>query len=153
MADDEGQRLLTALVTEHFAQQGTATATISESGSRAALYMVSLSSSLVALGFAASSPTAFAPLAGAVIPILFLLGWFTVGRLVDTSIQSVVALERVSQIRAYYTTLTPDAQRRRDWRAECVRRSIALRCRHRGTRERLRSRSRARRSGTGGHRP
>lgn len=28
MADDEGQRLLTALVTEHFAQQGTATATI-----------------------------------------------------------------------------------------------------------------------------
>ena len=76
----------------------------------------------MALGFAASSLTAFAPLAGAVISILFRLGWFTVGQLVDTSIQSVVALERVSRIRAYYTTLTPDAQRRRDWRAECVRR-------------------------------
>lgn len=49
------QAFMSALVTEHFAQQSAASATISESSSRASLYLLSLSSSLVALGFATQS--------------------------------------------------------------------------------------------------
>ncbi len=61
-----------------------------------------------------------------------------------------------SSVRAGKSAPTHDAHSRRpeEKRLPCGMRapSIAPRCRHRGTRERLRSRSRARRSGTGGHR-
>ena len=41
------QAFMSALVTEHFVLQTGATATVSEAGTRASLYLVSLSSSLV----------------------------------------------------------------------------------------------------------
>jgi len=82
--DDHGDRtaLMSALVTEHFVLQSRASSTISESSSRSTLYLLSLSSSLVALGFATqSSEQAFAPFAAALLPTMFLLGLFTVVRL------------------------------------------------------------------------
>lgn len=45
------QELLTALTTEHFTLQGARSQTASESASRASLYILSVSSVLVALGF------------------------------------------------------------------------------------------------------
>jgi len=42
---------LTALTTEHFTLQGARSQTASESASRASLYILSVSSALVALGF------------------------------------------------------------------------------------------------------
>jgi hypothetical protein len=42
---------MSALVTEHYVLQATASATISEAAGRASLYIYSLSSSLVAIGF------------------------------------------------------------------------------------------------------
>jgi hypothetical protein len=101
--------LLTALVTEQSIQQTIAGSTISESSGRASLYMTSLSAVLVSLGFASASIRVFDPFAAAVLPTLFLLGCFTISRLTDTAIESVVALERVSLIRSYYLTLHPDA--------------------------------------------
>lgn len=110
---DDGQRrdaFHSALVTEHFVLQSAASATISESSSRSSLYLLSLSSSLVALGFATqASAEAFAPFAAAVLPTLFLLGCFTVVRLVDTSIENVRCLRRISRIRRYYAGLVPEA--------------------------------------------
>jgi hypothetical protein len=47
---------MSALVTEHFVLQSAASSTISESGSRVAIYLSALSSGLVAIGFASSSP-------------------------------------------------------------------------------------------------
>jgi hypothetical protein len=49
-APDRGE-LLTALTTEHFTLQGARSQTMSESSSRAALYIGAVSSTLVALGF------------------------------------------------------------------------------------------------------
>jgi hypothetical protein len=46
----ERQALLTMLTTEHFTLQGARANTVSESTARAALYVGSLSASLVALG-------------------------------------------------------------------------------------------------------
>jgi len=51
----ESPAFMSALVTEHFALQAVSSATISESGSRAALYLAALSSGLVAIGFASSA--------------------------------------------------------------------------------------------------
>ena len=105
---EDRNALLTALVTEHSVQQSIASSTIGEASGRASLYMTSLSSTLIALGFLADT-AAFAPFVGAAFPAVLILGWFTIARLVDTSIQAIVASERVNTIRAYYTTLTADA--------------------------------------------
>jgi hypothetical protein len=96
-----------ALGTEYFVLQSTASSTISESGSRVSIYLSSLASGLVALGFSSSSPRAFASLAFTVLPTVFVLGWFTIVRLIDTSVANVVSLRRMELIRAYYAALAP----------------------------------------------
>lgn len=103
--------LMSALVTEHFALQSAASATISESGSRSSIYLASLSSGLVAIGFASSSPTILGLLACTIFPTVFLLGWFTVVRLVDTTVENVTAGHRIERIRRYYASLDPSGPR------------------------------------------
>jgi hypothetical protein len=98
-----------ALVTEHFVLQSAASTTVSEASSRASLYMVTLSSALVALGFTSQSDTAFGPFLAVVIPTVVLLGIFTVVRLVDTGVENLQFLRSMANIRAYYRELTPDA--------------------------------------------
>jgi hypothetical protein len=101
---------INALGTEYFVLQSTAGSTISESGSRVSIYLSSLASGLVALGFSSSSPRAFASLAFTVLPTMFVLGWFTIVRLIDTSVANIVSLRRMELIRAYYAALAPMAQ-------------------------------------------
>jgi hypothetical protein len=99
--------LMSALVTEHFVLQSAASATISESGSRVTIYLSSLSSGLVAIGFASSSPHALAALGFTVLPTVFVLGCFTVVRLIDTSVANIISLRRMERIRQYYASITP----------------------------------------------
>lgn len=80
---DEATRqsaLMSALTTEHFVLQTAASSTISEASARSSLYVLSLSSSLVAMGFTAQSRDVFIPFVASVIPAVFLLGLFTVAR-------------------------------------------------------------------------
>jgi hypothetical protein len=100
---------MSALVTEHYVIQAAASATITEAAARASLYVTSLSSSLVAIGFASRSTEVFLPFAAAVLPAVFVLGLFTVARLVDTGIENQQALRGIARIRSYYRTLTPEA--------------------------------------------
>jgi hypothetical protein len=100
---------MSALVTEHFVLQSAASTTVSEASSRASLYMLSLSSSLVGMGFVAQSTTAFTPFVAIVLPTVFVLGVFTIVRLVDTTIENLQFMAGVSRIRAYYRTLSPEA--------------------------------------------
>src|SRR5580693_926101 len=110
MADEKPPPdFISALGTEYFVLQSTASSTISESGSRVSIYLSSLASGLVALGFSSSSPRAFASLAFTVLPTVFVLGWFTIVRLIDTSVANVVSLRRMELIRAYYAALAPMA--------------------------------------------
>jgi hypothetical protein len=74
-ADKPPPEFMSALVTEHFVLQSVSSATISESSSRVTIYLSSLSSGLVAIGFASSSHKALAALAFTVLPTVFLLGW------------------------------------------------------------------------------
>jgi hypothetical protein len=103
------QALMSALVTEHFVLQSAASSTISESGSRASIYLAALSSGLVAVGFSSGSPGILAALACTIFPTIFILGCFTVVRLIDTSIAAVVAQSRIEVIRRYYLGLDPAA--------------------------------------------
>jgi hypothetical protein len=96
---------MSALVTQHFVLQGTSSSTISESGSRVSIYLSALSSGLVAIGFASDSHRALESLAFTVLPTVFMLGWFTIVRLIDTSVANAVAQRRMDRIAAYYATL------------------------------------------------
>lgn len=112
-ADSLGDRPLAfynALLTEHFVLESARGITVSESSSRASLYLMTLSSALVAFGFLASTPYAPGFLA-VVLPAVFLLGVFTYERLVQTSLEDVAALASIQRIRAYYATLLPGADR------------------------------------------
>ena len=109
---DEAARqtaLMTALTTEHFVLQTAANATIAEASARSSLYMLSLSSSLIALGFASQLREVFLPFVSAVIPAVFLLGLFTVMRLVDTSLENMQYMTGIARIRSYYRSLGPEA--------------------------------------------
>ena len=100
---------MSALVTEHFVLQTAASATVTEAASRTSLYVFSLSSSLVAMGFVSQFPETFRLFAAAILPALFVLGLFTIVRLVDTGIENQHLLRGIARIRAYYRTLTPEA--------------------------------------------
>jgi len=106
---DRQSAVMSALVTEHFALQSAASVAVGEAGGRASLYLLSLSSALVAMGFASGSREVFVPFVATVLPAVFLLGLFTVIRLVDSAIEYNRFLVAIARIRAYYRTLTPEA--------------------------------------------
>ena len=110
--DDQAERsaLLSALTTEHFVLQTANNSTYAEASARSTLYVMVLSSALVAMGFIAGSDVLI-PFAAIVLPAVFVLGIFTVVRLVETVLESQQYLTGIARIRAYYRTLGPDAAR------------------------------------------
>jgi hypothetical protein len=105
------EKLLSALTTEHFVLQTANNSTYAEASARSTLYVLVLSSSLVATGFVASSTELLIPFAAIVLPAVFMLGVFTVARLVETALESMYCLTAIARIRAYYRTLGPEAAR------------------------------------------
>jgi hypothetical protein len=110
--DQQGreQAVMSAVTTEHFVLQMAANSTVAESGARATLYVMALSSSLVALGFSVDSEQAFVPLAATILPAVFVLGIFTVVRLVATSLQNLLCLGGIVRIHEHYRQLGPEAE-------------------------------------------
>jgi hypothetical protein len=102
---------LSALTTEHFVLQTANNSTYSEASARSTLYVMALSSSVVAIGFVAGSTDLLIPFAVIVLPVVFLLGIFTVVRLVETALDSMYCLQGIARIRGYYRTLGPEAAR------------------------------------------
>jgi hypothetical protein len=111
--DEQSERtvLLTALTTEHFVLQTANNSTYAEASARSTLYVMALSSSLVAIGFVAGSTEVLIPFAAIVLPAVFVLGIFTVVRLVETALESRQYLRGIARIRGYYRTLGPEAAR------------------------------------------
>jgi hypothetical protein len=99
------QELLTMLTTEHFTLQGARGSTIAESSARSALYLGSLSASLVSLAFVAQISTtgdAFRVFALVVLPTVFVLGLFTFVRQVETMAEDLLYGRAINRIRSYY---------------------------------------------------
>ncbi len=111
--DEQSERsaLLTALTTEHFVLQTANNSTYAEASARSTLYVMALSSSLVAMGFVAGSTDQLIPFAAILLPAVFVLGIFTVVRLVETALESRQYLNGIARIRAYYRTLGSEAAR------------------------------------------
>jgi hypothetical protein len=107
----ERSALLSALTTEHFVLQTANNSTYAEASARSTLYVMVLSSTLVAIGFVAGSSDVLIPFAAIVLPAVFVLGIFTVVRLVETALDSMHCLDGIARIRAYYRTLGPEAAR------------------------------------------
>jgi hypothetical protein len=108
------QQLLTALTTEHFTLQGARSQTVSESASRSSLYLISVSSTLIALGFigqvsAVGDP--FRVFALTVLPTLYVLGLFTFVRLVQSVAEDFQYARAINRIRHHYLQLAGDHAR------------------------------------------
>ena len=106
MADEpDRQELLTALTTEHFTLQGARSQTMGESSSRASLYILSVSSTLVALGFIGQLSEVgdtFNVFALIALPTVYLLGAFTFVRLVELGAEDFLYGLAINRIRGYY---------------------------------------------------
>jgi hypothetical protein len=104
------QELLTALTTEHFTQ-GARSQTASETASRASLYILSVSSALVALGFigqASQIGTTVDVFALTVLPTLYVLGVFTFVRVVECGAEDFRYGVAINRIRNYYKQIAGD---------------------------------------------
>lgn len=113
-APDREQQLLSVLTTEHFALQGARAQTLTESASRATVYVGSVSSSLVALGFIGQISEVGAPFevfALIVLPTLYVLGIVTHIRLVECGVEDVRYGMAINRIRGYYRELAGDHAR------------------------------------------
>jgi hypothetical protein len=108
------QTLLTMLTTEHFTLQGARANTVSESTARAALYVGSLSASLVALGLLAQATqlgTAFDAFVLIVLPTLYVVGTFTFVRLAESSVEDLTYGRAINRIRGYYRDVAGEQAR------------------------------------------
>lgn len=103
-------RLLTALTTEHFTLQTARSATISDSAGRSTLFLVTVSSTVVALGFIGQVSRVGEPFrvfALVLLPALFLLGTLTYLRLIESAVEDAFYARAINRIRNYYTQLDP----------------------------------------------
>jgi hypothetical protein len=107
---DSGQ-LLVALTTEHFTLQGARSQTMSESSARASVFVFSVSSVLVALGFivqVSDVGDVFNTFALTVLPTLYLLGAVTFVRLVECGAEDLRYGMAINRIRSYYQEVAGD---------------------------------------------
>lgn len=105
------QQLLTALSTEHFTLQGARSQTMSESSARASVYVFSVSSALVALGFIGQISEVgdtFNVFALTVLPTLYVLGVVTFIRLVECGAEDFRYGLAINRIRHYYEEVAGD---------------------------------------------
>jgi hypothetical protein len=112
MGAPDPEQLLTALTTEHFTLQGARSQTMSETSARASVYMFSVSSALVALGFVSQVAdgvgVVFNTFALTVLPTIYFLGCATYVRLVELSAEDLRYGMAINRIRGYYKELAKD---------------------------------------------
>jgi hypothetical protein len=114
VAEIDRQQLLTALTTEHFGLAGARAQTTGESSSRAALYISSVSSTLVALGFIGQITEAgdtFKIFALTTLPTLYVLGLFTFIRVVENGVEDMMLGRAINRIRNYYLEIAGEERR------------------------------------------
>jgi hypothetical protein len=108
---NDNQQLLTALTTEHFTLQGARSQTTSESSARASLYVISVSSALIALGFISQVSEVgdlFNAFALTVLPTLYVLGVVTFVRLAECGVEDWRYALAINRIRGYYREVARD---------------------------------------------
>src|SRR5215211_6577124 len=114
LSDDHRQKLLQFMTTEHSALQAGRSATIFETGARAAAFLGTVSSALVALAFVGQVSrlgTAFFASALVLLPTLFFVGLATFERALESSMEDTIYARGISRIRHFYVEMVPQAER------------------------------------------
>jgi hypothetical protein len=107
---DRAGLLMQALGNQYGMLQAARGATISESSSRAGLYLTSLSGAVVGLSFVAQASKfgeTFFIFALAILPVVFFLGVVTYYRLLQTGVEDVVYARSMSKIQDFYSGIDP----------------------------------------------
>ena len=99
------------VTTEHFTLQGARAAAITESTSRATIFIGSVSAGLVALGLIATATrigTAFYAFGLIVLTTLSFMGFVTLDRVLQSGVEELHYAERIARLRAYYFDFAPE---------------------------------------------
>lgn len=110
-AGEDRSAWITLLTTEHYNLQTQRAATISETNGRAGVFLSSVSSGLVALGFIGQDDrgsAGFVAFAALVLSALVFLGVVTFARTVQASIDDALFARRIDALRDAYAQLVPD---------------------------------------------
>ena len=102
---------VTFVTTEHFTLQGARSSTISESTSRASVFLGAVSGGLIALGLvatAAKTGVAFYMFGLILLPTLAFVGLATFHRVLQTGIEDLAYARRIAQLRDYYSDHAPE---------------------------------------------
>lgn len=110
LTDAQRQQLAQIVTTEHFTLQTARGATISDANGRSGLFISTVSSALVALGFigqVAKIGPSFYAFVFVIFPTLFFLGLVTFERVLQSAIEDTVYARGINRIRHLYTELAP----------------------------------------------
>jgi len=102
---------VTFVTTEHFTLQGARSSTISESASRASVFLGAVSGGLIALGLvatAAKAGVAFYMFGLILLPTLAFVGLATFHRVLQSGIEDLAYARRIARLRDYYFDHAPD---------------------------------------------
>jgi len=102
---------VTFVTTEHFALQGARSSTISESTSRANVFLGAVSGGLIALGLvatAARTGLAFYLFGLVLLPTMAFVGLATFHRVLQTGTEDLAYARRIAQLRDYYFDHAPE---------------------------------------------
>jgi hypothetical protein len=114
LSDDQRQKMLQFMATEHSVLQAGRSATIFETGGRTAVFLGTVSSSIVALAFIGQISrlgTAFFAFALVLLPTLFFLGLVTFERAMELGVEDYIYAVGMSRIRHFYIEMVPQAER------------------------------------------
>lgn len=108
------EQILQFMTTEHFTLQTARAATIAEANGRAALFMGSVSSAVVALAFigqVSGMGEAFFLFGMVLFPSLIFLGIVTFDRVLQTALEDWIYACEITRIRHYYAEIAPEIKR------------------------------------------
>jgi hypothetical protein len=114
LSDEQREKMLQFMSTEHSVLQAGRSATIFETGGRTAVFLGTVSSALIALAFVGQISrlgTAFFAFALVLLPTLFFLGLVTFERAMQLGIEDYIYAVGMSRIRHFYVEMVPQAKR------------------------------------------
>jgi hypothetical protein len=112
--EEQRGKMLQFMTTEHSALQAGRSATIFETGGRTAVFLGTVSSTLIALAFVGQISrlgTAFFAFALVLLPTLFFLGLVTFERTMQLGIEDYIYAAGMSRIRHFYVEMVPEAEK------------------------------------------
>lgn len=110
LSDAQRQQLAQLITTEHFTLQTARGATVADANGRSSLFISTVSSALVALGFigqVAEIGPAFYTFVFVIFPTLFLLGLITFMRVLQSATEDMIYARGINRIRHLYTEIAP----------------------------------------------